>query len=155
MCCELPWPAEAMRCSQDALEERGAQAALLRLAQQPHAAGAAEMLTVNARAGPLRQQDVAGHDHLLARRGPAPQAEHRAVMPLVRHAIDHQRIVLAVIHHEQVKHRRILERPPHEIVVLDAMPVVGDGDDPGLGQRTDRREFLAGDAAVKPGAAAT
>jgi len=51
-----------------------------------------------------------------------------------------------MIHHRQVEHRGVLHRAPHQVVVLHAMPVVGDGDHAGVFQRTDRREFLAGEA---------
>ncbi len=64
----------------------------------------------------------------------------------VHHAVGHERIILAMVHHRQAEHFRVFARAAHEIVVLHAMAVVGDGDDAGLFQPADGREFLAGNA---------
>ncbi len=54
-----------------------------------------------------------------------------------------QIVVLAMIEHRHADHPRVLDRTAHEFVILDAMSVIGNGDDAGLGKGTDRRQFLA------------
>ena len=73
----------------------------------------------------------------------AGQAEHRAPITLVHDAVAHEAVILAVVEHGQAEHPRVLDRPAHEFVILDAMAVVRDGDDPRLHHRAERREFLA------------
>jgi len=63
----------------------------------------------------------------------------------VHHPVRHQRIILAMVHHRQIEHLRVLKRAPHQFVVLHTMAVVGNGDDPRLFERADGRQFLAGD----------
>ena len=120
-------------------------AAFLRLAQQRDAARRAQVLAMDARAGEFGEQDVARDNHFLARRRPAAQAQHGAPITLVHHAVGHERIILAMVHHRQVEHFGVFARPAHEFVVLHAMAVVGDGHDAGAFERADGREFLAGD----------
>jgi len=50
-----------------------------------------------------------------------------------------------MIKNRQAEHLRVFAGAAHEFVVLDAMAVVGDGDDSGFFERTNRREFFAGD----------
>ena len=114
--------------------------------QQFNAPGGAYMLTVNFRSGRLRQQDVSRDDHLLARSGPAAQAQHRAPVTFMHHAVADERVILAMIHDRQIEHPGILQRATHELMILHAMAVIGNRHDPGLLQRTDRGHFFAGDA---------
>ena len=101
------------------------------------------MLAMHVRPGRLGQQDVPRHDHLLARRRPAAQTQHRAPIALVHHPVGHQRVILAMIHHRQIEHLRVFQRPAHHVVVLHAMTVIGDRHHAGLLERADRRQFLA------------
>ena len=80
----------------------------------------------------LRQENVARDDHFLARRRPAAQSEQRAPVALMHDSVAHQAVVLAMIHHRQVEHARILDRAAHELMILNAMAVVGDRDHAGL-----------------------
>ena len=75
--------------------------------------------------------------------GPAGQPEYRAPITLVHDAIAHEAVILAVVQHGQLEHPRVFDRPAHQLVVLDAMAVIGDRHDPGLHQRADGRKFLA------------
>ena len=50
----------------------------------------------------------------------------------MHHAAPDEIVILAVIEDGEADHPRIFDGPPHEFVVLDAMSVVGDGDDAGL-----------------------
>ena len=59
------------------------------------------MLAMDARAGQFGQQNVPRHDHLLARCRPSAQPERRAPIAFVHHAVRHQRVVLAMVHHRQ------------------------------------------------------
>ena len=59
---------------------------------------------------------------------PAAQAQGGAPVALVHHAIGDQGIILAMIQDWQVEHFGVLERVAHQLVVLHAMTVVGDGD---------------------------
>ena len=47
-----------------------------------------------------------------------------------------------MIHHRQIEHARIFQRPAHQIVVLHAVAVVGNRDDAGRFERADGGEFL-------------
>ena len=49
---------------------------------------------------------------------------------------------------QKLEHAGVLERAAHQLVVLDAMAVVGERDDAGPGHRADGRELLALDALV-------
>ena len=100
---------------------------------------------MDARTGKFGEQDVARHDHFLARRRPAAQTERDAPVTFVHHTVGHERIILAMIHHRQIKHFGVFQRAAHEFVVLHAMAVVGDGHDAGAFERADGCEFLARD----------
>ena len=101
------------------------------------------MLAMHVRAGRFGQQNVPRHHHFLARRRPAAQPQRRAPVAFVHHAIGHQRVILAMVHYRQVEHLRVLQRPPHQLVVLHAVPVIRDGDHAGPFERTNRRQFFA------------
>ena len=76
-------------------------------------------------------------------RRPAGQAEHGAPVALVHHAFADEVVVLAMVHHDEAEHARVLERAAHQLVVLHAMAVVGERHHAGLVQRADGRQFLA------------
>ena len=103
------------------------------------------MLTVNFCAGKFREQNIARHNHFLARRRPAAQTERGAPVTFMHHAVGHERIILTMIKQRQVKHLGVLAGAAHEIVILHTMAVVGDGDDAGFFQAADGREFFAGE----------
>jgi hypothetical protein len=46
-----------------------------------------------------------------------------------------------MIHYRQIEHLGVLQGAPHQFMVLHTMPVVGNGDDPRLFQRTNGRQF--------------
>ena len=118
-------------------------AARARFAQQAHAAGRADVLAMNVMIAKLRQQNVARHDRFLARRRPAGQPEQRAPVAFMHDAVADEIVILAMIHHRHADHARILHRAAHQLVILDAMPVVRDRDHARLRERTDRRQFFA------------
>ncbi len=107
-------------------------AARSRFANQPHAAGRADVLAMNVMIAKFRQQNVAHHDRFFARGRPAGQAEQRAPVAFVNHAVADQIVILAMIEHRQSNHARILDRAPHQLVILNAMTVVGDRNHAGL-----------------------
>jgi len=101
------------------------------------------VLQVDVRAGVSGQDDVACDDHVLGGVRPAAKAE-----PGGHHALVHRRplghgLVLAVIHDRQVEHLGVLDRAAHDLVVLHAPAVIGDGDDAGALQRTGGRKLLS------------
>ena len=114
-----------------------------RLAQEPHASGRADVLAMDPVIAQFREEDVARDDRFLARRRPAGQAEQRAPVAFMHDAVADEVVVLAMIEHRQAEHARVLDRAAHQLVILDAMPVVGDRDDAGLRERADRRQFFA------------
>ena len=116
-----------------------------RLAQEPHAPGRADVLAMNPMVAKFREQNVARDDRFLARRGPAGQTEQGAPVAFVHDAVADEIVVLAVIEHRQADHARVLDRATHQFVILHAVTVVGDRDHAGLGERTDRRQFFAGE----------
>ena len=59
------------------------------------------------------------------------------------HSVADEIVILAVIEHWHAHHPRVFDRAPHQLVVLDAAAVVGDRDDAGLFERTDRRQLFA------------
>ena len=105
---------------------RDGYSALFGGAQQLDATRRAEMLAMHARAGQFGQQNVPGDDHFLARRRPTAQAQRHAPIAFVNHAIGNQRVILAMVHDWEIEHPRVFERAPHQVVVLHAMPVIGD-----------------------------
>ena len=117
--------------------------ARLRFAQNPDAAGRADMLAVNVMVAQFRQEDVTHDDGFLACARPAGQAEERAPVTFVNHTRSDEIVVLAVVENREAHHARVLDGTAHQFVILDASPIIGDRDDTGLPQRTDRRQFFA------------
>ncbi len=50
----------------------------------------------------------------------------------MHYAVADQIVILAMIEHRQTDHPRIFNRASHQLVILNAMAVVRDCDDPGL-----------------------
>ena len=121
-------------------------AARARFAQDADAAGRAEVLAVDGVPVSSASRALRCDDDFLADRRPAGQAEHGAPVAFVHHAFADEIVVLAMVHHDEVEHARVLERAAHDFVVLHAMAVVGERDDAGFVHRADGREFFAGDA---------
>ena len=48
-----------------------------------------------------------------------------------------------MIENGEAHHARVFDGSAHQLVILDASPIIGDRDDTGLPKRTDRRQFLA------------
>ena len=92
----------------------------------------------------FREQNIAHHDHFLARRRPARQSEQRAPVAFVDHAVADEIVILAMIEHRQADHARVFDGATHQLMILNAVAIVGDRDHAGLRERTDRREFFAG-----------
>ena len=63
----------------------------------------------------------------------------------MNHPLGHEGVILAMIHDGQIKHLCIFTGTAHEFVILNAMAVVGDGDDAGALERTDGCELFARD----------
>ena len=113
------------------------------LAQQGNTARSAQVLAMNARPNGFSQQDIAGHNHLLACGGPASQTQRRAPIAFVHDAVRHEGIILAMVHHREVAHFGVLKRPAHEFVILHTMAIIGDRYYAGFLQRPNRGQFLA------------
>ena len=58
-------------------------------------------------------------------------------------AIHDHPVVLAVVHHGQSELTGVFQGTAHQIIVLDAMTVIGQRHHASLGQRTNRRQFFA------------
>jgi hypothetical protein len=110
-----------------------------------------DVLQVDVRAGVFGKYYVAGDDEVFGGVGPSAEAEAGGDDALVHHGTLGHGSVLAVIHDGQVEHLGVFDGAAHEFVVLDAVAVVGDGDDAGAFERADGGEGLAlhadGDAA--------
>ena len=102
------------------------------LADQAHTARGADVLAVNVMIAKLGQQNVPHHNRFFARSRPAGQTEQRAPVAFVDHAVANQIVILAMIEHRQSDHARVLDRTPHQFVVLDAMTVISNRDNAGL-----------------------
>src|SRR5436305_14634132 len=87
-----------------------------RLAQQSDAPGRTDVLTMNRVVAQLRQQNIAGNDHLFASGWPAGQPEQGAPIALVYYSIRDQVVILTMIHDRQPYHARVLNRATHESV---------------------------------------
>ena len=98
---------------------------------------------MNAMIAKFGQQNIARHDRFLACRRPARQPEQRAPVAFMHDAIADEIVILAMIEHRHSDHPRILDRAPHQFVILNAVAVVGDRDHPGSARATDRRQFFA------------
>ena len=98
---------------------------------------------MNAMIAKLGEQDIARHDRFLARRRPARQPEQRAPVAFMHDAVADEVVILAMIEHRHADHARVFHRAPHQLVILNAMPVVRDRDHAGLRERTDRRQLFA------------
>ena len=61
-------------------------------------------------------------------------------------SIPNHRIILAMIHHGQAKHAGVFDGATHDLVVLNAMPVIGQGNNTGLKKRASWSEFLPAQA---------
>ena len=110
-----------------------------RVANQSHASGRSDMLAMNVMIAKVREQNVAHHDYFLSRGRPAGQPEQRAPVTFVHHAVADQVVILAMIEHRQTNHACVLHRAPHQLMVLNATPVIRDRDYARLRQRANRR----------------
>lgn len=122
------------------------QALFLGFAQEADGFGAAQVLEMDMGAGFFRKQDVTGNDGLFARGWPAAKSEESAPVTFVHDSVSHEGVILAVIEDGELKHAGVFQGSPHQFIVLDAMSIVGDGDDPGVFERADGCHFLAGEA---------
>ena len=78
------------------------------------------------RADVLGQQHVAGDDRLLGGGRPAGEAERRRAVALVHLRADGQPRLLGVLGDDAVERLDVLQCPPHQRRVGDAVPVVGE-----------------------------
>src|ERR1041385_9576749 len=70
------------------------------------------------------QENVA-HDHrFLARGWPAGQTEQCAPITFMHDTVADEVVILTMIEHRQPDHARVLDRPPHQLVVLDTAAVI-------------------------------
>src|SRR3981081_3060713 len=121
---------------------RDGNAASARVAEKPDAAGRTQVLAVNASAAELGQQDVAHNNAHLDCSWPSRQPKDRTPVALVHDTVAYQIIILAMVEHGEIKHPGIFDRTSHQLVILYAMAVVGNGNDPGLCHRSDRGHLL-------------
>src|SRR5882724_7385904 len=117
-------------------------AARARFAQQPHASGRAEVLAMDVMIATIGEEDVPHHDYFFTNSRPAGQPQERAPVTLMHDAVADEVVILAMVEHRHADHPRIFDGAPHELVVLDATPVVGDRHDAGLFERTDWRQLF-------------
>ena len=68
-----------------------------------------DMLQVDVRAGVFGKDDVARDDEILGGVRPAAQSEARRHHAFVHHRALRHRVILAVVHHRQVEHLRVLD----------------------------------------------
>ena len=100
-----------------------------RFAKQPYASGGSQMQAMNVMIAKFREQNIAHDNDFLTRRRPARQTEQRAPTTLIHHPAADQIVIPALIKYRHTNHAGILNRAPHQFVILDTMPVVGDRDD--------------------------
>ena len=116
---------------------------LLGLADSIHRAACGDVLDMEATAGHAAQGDISQDgDFLRYRRGPL-HSQSRRLIGFVHHRSLAEELVLGVLHHGDVKHLGVLERPAHDGRVLDIVAVIGNTDHPDLGQVADLGQFLA------------
>jgi len=58
--------------------------------------------------------------------------------------VAHKVVILAMVHYSQIEHPSVFDSSTHEFVILNAMAIVRDGDNPSLYHRTDWSHFFAG-----------
>jgi hypothetical protein len=92
------------------------------------------------------EENIPGDNDLFRGSGPPGQSEYGAPVPFVHHSAPDHVVLLAMIHDREVEHARVLGRPAHHLVVLNAVAIVRNGDNAGLHHRSDRRHFLAFEA---------
>ena len=130
---------------------RDAGTALFGAADDTDGVAGRNMLEVDVGASGLREDHVAGDDDVFGGVRPAAEPKSRGDFALVHDGTLRERGVLTVIHDREVEHRRVFARATHEFVGLDAIAVVGNGDDAHAFERADGCEGLTlhahGDAA--------
>ena len=89
------------------------------------------------------RMQLRGDDEILGGVGPALEAELHGHGALVHHGADGHGVILAMVHEREVEHLGVFAGAAHELVGLDAVAVVGDGDDAGAFERADGSEGLA------------
>src|SRR3984893_650686 len=123
---------------------RDGNAASARVAEKPDAAGRTQVLAVNASATELGQQDVAHNHELFACSWPSRQPEDRTPVAFVHHTVAYQIVILAMVEYGEIKHPGIFGRSSHQLMILYAIAVVGDGNDTGLSHLTDGSHLVTG-----------
>jgi hypothetical protein len=99
---------------------------------------------VVARAGELREHEVAGDDVILRDAGPALESEARGDGALVHLGAFGERVVFGVLHHHEAVGAGVLQGAAHHARVGDAAAVVGDGDAARGAQVGHLRELATG-----------
>jgi len=84
------------------------------------------VLAMDVMVAKFREQNVAHHHRFLAGRGPARQPKQCAPVAFVHDAIADQIVILTMIEHRHANHARIFDRAPHDLVILNTMPVISD-----------------------------
>jgi hypothetical protein len=107
----------------------------------PRGAGVGEVV---ARAGELREHEVAGDDVILRDAGPALESEARGDGALVHLGAFGERVVFGVLHHHEAVGAGVLQGAAHHARVGDAAAVVGDGDAARGAQVGHLRELATG-----------
>ena len=77
---------------------------------------------MNARAGQLRQKNVARNNQFLPRRGPTAQAENRAPVTFVNDAVGDEGIILAMIHDREIEHAGVFHGAAHQLLFCTQCP---------------------------------
>src|ERR1700733_414478 len=113
-----------------------------RVPQQSDAATGAEVLTMDPGIAELGEKNISSDDDFLRSARPASQAENGAPVSLVHHPAPDHVVILAMIHHGEIEHPRILHCPSHHFMILDAVAVVRDGHDSCLNHRPDRSHLF-------------
>src|SRR5262249_5238387 len=110
--------------------------------QQSDTARRTEMLAMEARFAEIGQKDISGHHDFLSGSRPARQSQHRAPKAFMHYAVSDHVIVLAVIEYGEVEHARIFDSAAHQLMVLNAMPIVRYCYNPRLNHGPYRRHLL-------------
>ncbi len=87
---------------------------------------------MNAMVAKFGQQNIPHHNRLFARGWPSGQTEQRAPVTFVHDPVTDQIVILTMIKHWQSNHARVLDRAPHQFMILHTMTIVSDRDHAGL-----------------------
>src|SRR5262245_25276034 len=112
--------------------------ARLSFAQNADASARTDVLTVDVVVAEFGEENIAQNDCFLTRAWPTGEPKERAPVTFMNDAGSDEIVILAVIKNRKPYHSRIFHGTTHQLVILNAVSIISNGDNAGLPEGADR-----------------